>query len=92
MSDKDETIELAEAFMVLGVPKNTIEVEINATIWQDGRTMKVSRTMEIDEIRKAFQEAEECYIPSDTVFTLTDLGRETLEKLKAEYRNFEEEE
>lgn len=44
-----------------------------------------ARTMPFQEVRDAIREAKEAYIPSDAVFTLTDLGRMELERLKERY-------
>lgn len=83
--NNEKTIELKEEFIVLAIPSSTIEVEIKAKVWEDGKVMDVSKTMSIDEVRAAIKEAQDAYIPSDTVFTLTDIGREKLEELKARY-------
>lgn len=50
------------------------------------------KTMQFEEIREAFKEADDGYIPSNAIFTLSDIGREQLEQLKAEQlAKFEEE-
>lgn len=84
---EESTIGLNEEFIVLAIPSSTIEVEIKAKVWEDGKVLDVSKTMSIDEVRAAIKEAQDSYIPSDAIFTLTELGREELEILKAKYRD-----
>ena len=73
------TIDLRENYIVLSIPSEAVELEINAKVYYDGEINSVTKHMDIEEIRKGFQEAEECYIPSDTTFRLTDKGREWLD-------------
>lgn len=87
----DEMIECKQEFIVLAIPSSTVEVEIEATIWQDGKSIKVGRKLGFEEVRAAIKDAQECYWPSDTLFTLTDLGRAELESLKERYRHEEDE-
>ena len=72
-----ETFELDQEFIVLAIPASTLEVEINATIWKDGGAVKVCRKMNFNEVKEAIKEAQDGYIPSDAVFTLTPLGKNT---------------
>ena len=83
MEEKKE-IELLEQYIVIAIPKDTVEVEIKAKVWHDKEVREVSKTMDFGEVRAAFKEAEDGYIPSDAVFTLTDIGKEMLGKMKAE--------
>lgn len=50
-----ETIGLESDYIVLSIPKDTVELEINATIWKDGTTQKVTRKMGLAEVRDAFR-------------------------------------
>lgn len=86
-----EMIKCKQEFIVLAIPSSTVEVEIEATIWQDGKSVKVGRTLGFEEVRAAIKDAQECYWPSDTVLALTDLGRAELESLKERYRHEEDE-
>lgn len=86
-----EELTIEQEFIVLGVPASTVELTINAKIWRDGEVAEVSRKMPFEEVRDAIKEAQEGYIPSDAIFTLTDLGREELERLKGKYSDDEEE-
>lgn len=83
-------IELEQEFIVLAIPASSVQVEITATIFEDGELHKCCRVMDMQEVRDAIQEAKNGYIPSDAVFTLTDVGREYLEKLKERYRGEDE--
>lgn len=87
-----EIIELENEFIVLAVPKNTVEVTISAKIYHNGELQDVHRTMDFQEVREAFKEAEQGYIPSDSVFTLTPLGKKYAEELIQKQRGLFEEE
>ena len=87
-----EIIELENEFIVLAVPKNTVEVTISAKIYHNGELQDVHRTMDFQEVREAFKEAEQGYIPSDAVFTLTPLGKKYVEELIQKQRGLFEEE
>lgn len=87
-----EIIELENEFIVLAVPKSTVEVTISAKIYHDGKRQDVHRTMGLDEVREAFKEAEQGYIPSDAVFALTPLGKKCAEDLIQKQRSLFEEE
>ena len=91
MNESNEVI-LKDKYMVLAVPATAVEIEIKAKVWLDGEIRSVEKTMPFEEIRAAFQEADDCYIPSNATFSITDLGREELARLKAEQlKKFEEE-
>ncbi len=97
MTDKEnksgESIELPQEFIVLAVPASTLEIKIEAKVWANGEVTDVYRTMPYEEVREAIEEARTSYIPSDTVFTLTEEGqrmvRDLLDRAK---KNAEEEE
>ena len=76
-----DEIELNEKWAVIGLPENVVEVEITAKVYMNGKITNVSRVMNMDELREAFQEAKDGYIPSDAVFCLSDKGREYVEGL-----------
>ena len=90
MSEGKNTIELNEDFIVIAIPSTTLELEISATVWADGKSVDVCKHMPFDEVRAAIKEAQECYIPSDTIFTLTDLGRDEAKRLLEKYKEPEE--
>lgn len=76
-----DEIELNEKWAVIGLPEDAVEVEITAKVYMNGEIAKVCKTLNMQDVRKAFQEAEDGYIPSDAVFRLTDKGREYVEGL-----------
>ena len=80
----EHSIELTEQYIVLAIPKDTVEVDITAKVWHKGGIVNVKKTMDFDEVRAMFKEAEQGYFPEDAIFTLTDLGKEELARLKAE--------
>lgn len=87
---EENVVNLEQEFIVLAIPATTTKLKIDAEVYHDGQLIEVTKDMDFGEIRAAIKEAQECYIPSDTVFALTDVGRAQLEKLKEKY-NVEEE-
>lgn len=89
--DKDEYLCLEDEFIVLAIPSTTVEVEITAKIWNNGEVMTVKRTMPFQEVRAAFDEAREGYIPYDSVYILNeDYDKSKLERLLKKYCGEEE--
>ena len=82
--DNQNGINLEERYIVMSIPKDTVEVEITAKVWHNKEVLSVSKTMDFDEVRAMFEEAEHGYFPEDAIFTLTGLGKEMMEKMKAE--------
>lgn len=74
-------IELNVKWAVIGLPEDTVEVEITAKVYMNGEIVKVGKTLNMKELREAFQEAEDGYIPSEAMFQLTDEWRKYLEGL-----------
>lgn len=84
-----EEIALDQEFIVLAIPKTACEITITAKIYHDGKLMEVSSILGFDEIREAIKEAQDGYIPSDAVFSITPLGEKVLRELKERYRGDE---
>lgn len=84
MEPQEGGVELMEKYMVLAAPENSLEVTISAKVWHNGQVIEVHKTMDLEEIRAAFKDADNNYIPEDAVFTLTPLGKAQLEKLRSE--------
>ena len=76
----DETIMLTEKYIVLGIPEDTVEATITVKVYLDGEIQTVEKKLGMSEVRAAFKEAEENYIPSDAVFQMTEEGRRYLEE------------
>lgn len=81
-----EEIDLEQINVILQIPKNTAKLKIEAVIVDDDNQAHIVTrslsTQEVFEARKDFTDwvDEEEY---DAVYTITDLGREYLESLKA---------
>ena len=91
LSDND-FMELDEDFIVLAVPSDAVEIDITATIFTDGELKHVTKHMDFREIREAFKEANEGYIPSNALFSLVPIGEDKITDLVRKYRNGIEEE
>lgn len=81
MVKNNEKIYLEENYIVLSLPTETVEIEIIAKVYHDGELINVKKTLSIQEVRDAFKEAEEGYIPLDAEFQVTEKGLEYLEEL-----------
>ena len=84
-----EEIELPQEYIVLAIPDSTVEVTINAKVYYDGEIHKVTRVMDFNEVRDAIKEAQDGYIPSDAIFSLTPLGEKRLNELQERYGDFD---
>lgn len=76
-----EELYLEQNYIVLSLPSETVEVEITAKVYHDGELINVKKTLSIQEVRDAFKEAEEGYIPSDAIFHVNKNGLKYLEEL-----------
>ena len=72
---------LEQNYIVLSLPAETVEVEITAKVYHDRELINVKKTLSIQEVRDAFKEAEEGYIPSDATFHVNENGLKYLEEL-----------
>lgn len=75
-----EEIELASKYIVLEIPEDTVTVTITARVYLNGELQTVEKQLGPSEVREAFKEAEENYIPDDAVFQITEEGRRYLEE------------
>ena len=82
--EEEKKISLNEEPIVLFIPEATLEVKIEAKVWMDGECVTVSKTMPFAEVRAAVEDARTSYIPEDAIFTLTEKGKEELERLRRE--------
>lgn len=80
MAEKKK-VELSEDYIVLTIPKTAVEIEINAKVYYDGDVISVTKFMDMEEIREAFKEAADGYIPSDATFGLTEKGKQVAEAM-----------
>ena len=73
--DDDLTkIEIPEHRAMIGLPENSVEVQIRAKVFQNGDLINVSKTLDMSDLRAAFQKADDGYIDDDDRFVLTDKG------------------
>lgn len=82
-NEEEESVELEQDYAIVSLPKNALTVEITAKVFdeENGELLDVSRKMTVEEVKRAKELADECYIPDDAVFTLTESGREYVESL-----------
>ena len=83
--DNLQEIELNNQSAIVELPENCVELTLECKVYLDGKLQTVRRTMDMKEIREAFDEyevAEECgYIPPNALFKLTDEGKAYVEEL-----------
>lgn len=77
-----ERVELASEYAVIELPRDAVWVNMTIKVMQNGEITEVSGQMGVDDIRKAFREAEDNYLPDDAVFTLTEKGRAMAEAME----------
>ena len=75
-----EEIELMEHRAMVTLPENSVSVEINCKVFHDGEIINVSKTLSMEDIRTAFQKADDGYIDDDDTFVLTEKGLKWLEE------------
>ena len=76
-----EYIELDEHYAVLQLPTNAIEIDINAKVYIDGKVQEVGCKYNLEEIRRAFQDADDNYIDPDERYVATELGKQFCEEM-----------
>ena len=74
-------VKVQETRAMVYIPENSIELEITATIYVNGEVQKVAKVLNLQETRKAIEDADENYIEDDDVFTLTDYGKKYADRL-----------
>lgn len=77
--DKENFIDLYEVRSMLYIPQNAIELKMNIKVFEDSKMIKVTKTLNLQEIQEAIKKAEEGYIDEDDKFVLTEKGRCMLE-------------
>lgn len=80
--EKNEVeIELKTAWAVIDLPESAVKLELKVDIYLDGRIATVGRTLEMQDLKKAFRRGED-YIDDEDRFRLTEKGRELFEELE----------
>ena len=78
--DAVETIELINHRAMVELPESAVEVTLNAKIYHEGKLLKVSRTLDMNEVRTAFQKADDGYIDDEDTFVITEKGKAWLDE------------
>lgn len=74
-----EPITLMERHAIVDLPENAVEIEMRVTVFKDGGLVDAWKTLSQEDIRKAFNEADEIgYIGPDDVFAITEKGLKAL--------------
>lgn len=83
MNEKE--IELKEEHAIIDLPAAALHVELIVDVYVDGTIGKVSKELNLEEIRKAFRDAED-YIGDEDVFVITEKGKKYFESLEEEVK------
>ena len=89
MSDKkimfgapeEDVVELTEHRAIIGLPEDSVSVEIRATVYKDNELVNVTKVLSMSDLRTAFRKADEGYIDDDDTFVLTDKGMAYLDEI-----------
>ena len=80
----DESLGMIEVNLikaVVEIPKNSISLNLVATIYENGEIRKVSNTLDIDEVRKSIKNAEDYYDDPEGTWVINE---KYLEYLKSQ--------
>lgn len=81
--ESPEMVELTDIRAMITLPENCVEAEITCSVYLDGKIQKVTKTLSMQEVRKAFDDAEKNYMEEDDVFVLTEKGKALVASLEA---------
>lgn len=79
MNEEVREIELIGRRAMLYLPENTVHAELTLQVYEDGELIKVIKTLNLSDLRRAFEDAEHNYIEDDDRFVLTEKGMRDLE-------------
>lgn len=77
---KQETVELINHRAMVELPENAVEITVNAKVFHDGGLINVSKKLDMNEIRTAFQKADDGYIDDEDTFEITEKGKAWLDE------------
>lgn len=80
----DEEVNLTEHRAMVYLPENSVEIEINCKVFNDGELLNVRKVLKMSDIRDAFRKADDGYIDDEDRFVLTEKGLKWLEEQKEE--------
>lgn len=83
-------LDLEQEFIVLAIPRETVDLEIRAKVYRRGELLDVRRQLNLIEIQDAVNEAQQGYTPSDAVFSVAPVGREKMQDLLERYMEYVE--
>lgn len=72
----DDGVWMDNDFIVLSIPKNTIELRMLMQVYVNGTIVPVTKDLDMHEVREAFQKAADGYIDEDDEFVLTDKAKQ----------------
>ena len=85
MDEEQTVVELTNAYAIIEIPEDVVELTLECKVYLDGNLQTVRRTMSMKECREAmdeYKEAESCgYIPPNAIFALTEEGKIYAEEL-----------
>lgn len=59
MDEKDEIVELDNAWAIIEIPETCVELTLQCKVYLDGKLQTVIRTMSMKDIKEAFAEYED---------------------------------
>lgn len=81
MNDEN-VIEVSEKRAIVYLPENCVEVEFLCKTYDKGEIVKISKTLNLQEIQKSFADADKNYFEDDDKFDVTDKGLKWLDEHK----------
>ena len=67
-----EHVQLTEQRAMVMLPKDAVEIELIANIYENGSISRVSKVITNEEIQKAFRDADRNYVDDEDVFVFAD--------------------
>ena len=67
--------------IVLSLPINAVHVSLEAKVYTESGLEVFGKVLDLEEIRRDFQMAEDDYVPRDATFVITEEGKKYAEEL-----------
>ena len=64
--------------IIISIPENTVQLDVEVTVFENGKTVKATSTYDLSDVREAMRLFEDCCAGEYPLYTLTDKGREML--------------
>ena len=68
--------------IIIGIPLNAVELNIEVTIYKNGKLEKVHGKYNLNDIEEAKKRFEDCCYGEYPTYVITDKGKAWLEELK----------